>query len=226
MSAEAVAQRDIDDMRNIRRLLAFALSTDSNCIDIGANRGGILAEMSRAAPAGRHIAFEPLPHLCDQLRQDFPTVDVHRAALSNHSGTADFAYVHGPSDGWSGLIFRPLPSGESPEVEQIEVRLEVLDEVLDPGYVPALIKIDVEGAEQQVIEGALRTLKTHRPIVIFEHGLGSANAYGTQPADIYRLLCDQAGLRIFDLDGTGPYDLAEFERTYNACERVNFVARA
>jgi FkbM family methyltransferase len=224
-AVEIAAQRDVADVQNIRRLLAFALSDGSNCIDIGANRGAILAEMSRVSPRGRHIAFEPLPHLCAFLRESFPDVDVHQAALSNHSGEADFAYIHGPSDGWSGLIYRPLPSGEDAEVEHITVRLEVLDQVLAPDYHPALIKIDVEGAEQQVIEGALETLRRHRPIVIFEHGLGSANAYGTEPADIYGLLCEDVGLRIFDLDGQGPYDLEAFERTYHAADRVNFVAR-
>jgi hypothetical protein len=77
-----------------------------------------------------------------------------------------------------------------------------------------------------VIEGALATLRRHRPIVIFEHGFGSANVFGTEPADVYRLLCNEAGLRIFDLDGTGPYDLADLERTYWAGERVNFIARS
>ena len=111
----------------------------------------------------------------------FPGVDIHEAALSNHPGTADFAYVHGVSEGWSGLLFRPLPTGADAEVEQISVRLEVLDEMLDPEYVPAVIKIDVEGAEQQVFEGALGTLRRHRPIVIFEHGAGRQRPMARPP---------------------------------------------
>jgi FkbM family methyltransferase len=224
-AVEFAAQRDVEDFNNMRRLLAFTLSPDSNCVDVGAHRGAILAEMQRVAPSGRHIAFEPLPHLCELLRQTFPDVEVHQAALSNHEGESDFAYVHGAAEGWSGLLFRPLPTGDEPEVEQLRVPLRALDQVLNKDYRPALIKVDVEGAEQQVLEGAIETLRRHRPIVIFEHGLGSANAYGTHPGDIYRLLCEQAGLRIFDLDGSGPYTLAELERTYSACERVNFVAR-
>ena len=65
----------------------------------------------------------------------------------------------------------------------------------------------------------------HRPIVIFEHGSGSAEAYGTLPADIHRLLTEEAEMRIFDLDGEGPYTQAELERVFFAAERVNFVAR-
>jgi FkbM family methyltransferase len=221
---EAVWRRDAADVANMRRLLAFALAADGNCIDVGAHRGAVLAEMLRVCPGGRHIAFEPLPHLAALLREQFPDVEVHQAALSNTSGTAEFAYVHGHAEGWSGLRFRPLPTGEDVLVEHIEVQLEVLDEVLDPAHEPALIKIDVEGAEQQVLEGALQTLRRHRPIVIFEHGAGSADAYGTAPADVYRLLTEEAPLRIFDLDGNGPYSLAALERAFHTGERVNFVA--
>lgn len=223
---ETLWRRDAADVANMRRLLAFALAADSNCVDVGAHRGALLVEMVRVSPGGRHLAFEPLPHLAARLREHFPGVEVHQSALSNHSGTADFAYVHGRAEGWSGLRFRPLPTGEEPVVEQIDVRLEALDEVLDAAYAPALIKIDVEGAEQQVLEGALETLRRHRPIVIFEHGAGSADAYGTAPADVYRLLTEEAPLRIFDLDGSGPYSLADFERAFRTGERVNFVARS
>jgi FkbM family methyltransferase len=222
---ERAMERDRTDFRQIRRLLAFTLAPDANCVDVGAHRGSILTEMRRVAPHGHHVAFEPLPHLCALLRDSFPGVEIHEAALSNRSGETDFAHVHGTAEGWSGLVRRPLPGGEEPAIEQLRVTLEVLDEVLDPAFPPAVIKIDVEGAEQQVIEGAMVTLRRDRPIVIFEHGVGSADAYGTEPRDIYRLLCHEADLRIFDLDGTGPYTLDQLERTYYECERVNFVAR-
>jgi hypothetical protein len=69
------------------------------------------------------------------------------------------------------------------------------------------------------------TLIEHRPVVIFEHGLGSAEHFGTTPDIIHRLLMEEASLRIFDLDGNGPYSPEEFERTFFAAERVNFVAK-
>jgi FkbM family methyltransferase len=218
------SQRDQSDFQQMRRLLAFTLEVGGNCIDVGAHRGAVLAEMVRVAPEGRHLAFEPIPELCELLRQNFPTVEVHQAALSSQPGSSEFAHVRGHAEGWSGLRFRPLPGGEQAEIENIEVRLEVLDQVLDPDYRPAVIKIDVEGAEQQVFEGALSTLRRHRPVVIFEHGSGSAETYGTRPSDIYSLLRDEVAYRIVDLDGNGPYTLSDFERTFYTMQRVNFVA--
>ncbi len=198
------------------------LAPTANCIDIGAHKGDILAQIIAAAPQGHHIAYEPLPHLHGALAARFPEVEVRCAALSNSSGSANFLHFH-EAEGWSGLRYRPLPGADA--VSEIPVRLEILDEVLPAGYVPSLIKIDVEGAEQQVLEGALGTLKQHKPLVIFEHGHGSAEAYGTTPDDVYHLLVDDAELCICGLDGGEPYSLAEFREIFYSAERVNFLAR-
>ena len=52
----------------------------------------------------------------------------------------------------------------------------------------------------------------------------AADFYGTEPGDVFALLTDRAGLRVFDLEGDGPYDLARFRTAFHARERVNFVA--
>jgi FkbM family methyltransferase len=218
---------DIDrrDSELIRRLISWSLGPDSSCVDVGAHGGSVLAEIVRVAPHGRHIAYEPLPHLADQLRASYPDVDVRCAAVSNHAGTAKFARVRA-AEAWSGLVFRPLPGNVEPDVEEMDVALEALDEALPAGFAPALIKIDVEGGEQAVLEGAMGTLRQHRPIVVFEHGYGAANAYGTEPDDIHGLIVNEAGLRIFDLDGNGPYECERFREAYFGSERVNWVAHA
>jgi FkbM family methyltransferase len=216
---------DIDrrDTELIRRAIAWSLGPDSCCVDVGAHSGGVLGEIVRVAPHGRHIAYEPLPHLADRLKAAFPQVDVRCAALSDHAGESSFARVRA-AEPWSGLVFRPLPGNVEPDVEEITVKLEALDEALPAGYVPDLVKIDVEGGEEQVMRGAMRTLREHKPLVIFEHGYGAANAYGTEPDDIFGLVVGEAGLRIFDLDGGGPYELEAFKAAYFSNERVNWVA--
>lgn len=221
----AAVRRDVTDMEHMRRLIAFAMPPQACCIDIGAHRGAILQEIVRVAPEGRHIAFEPLPNLAAQLAEDFPDVEVREVALSNRSGQTIFAHVHGVAEGCSGLLAVTAPDGYANEVEEITVRLETLDGSLDPGYEPDLIKLDVEGAERQVLEGALETIRRSRPIIVFEHAFAASNAYDTAPGDIYELLCNDLGLRIFDLDGSGPYDFKQFERCSHTGERVNYVAR-
>jgi hypothetical protein len=109
------------------------------------------------------------------------------------------------------------------EKRVVRVPLETLDGGLPAGYVPDLIKIDVEGAEQRVLEGAMRTIAEHQPVVVFEHGAGLEAQYGTSPAVVYDLLVMEAGLRIFDIEGAGPYSRERFEGVYY--EPIwNFVA--
>jgi FkbM family methyltransferase len=225
-AAAVLSPADIRDSRDneaLRLLLVFALQSDSCCIDVGAHEGIWLEQFRRLAPRGRHVAYEPLPHMYEGLAEKYPEMDVRNAALSNAAGEASFVHVTDHA-GYSGLRERTYP--RLVETETITVRTERLDDSLADGYVPTVIIIDVEGAEQQVVEGALETIRRHQPIIVFEHGLGAADHYGTTPRDMHRLLVEEAGLSLFDLDGNGPFDLAEFEWRYDSAVQWNWVARA
>ena len=50
------------------------LKPDSNCVDIGANEGDMLRQMTTIAPAGIHHAFEPIPTLAAKLKIEYPRV--------------------------------------------------------------------------------------------------------------------------------------------------------
>jgi FkbM family methyltransferase len=216
------ARRDRIDNEHLRLLLAFVLAPDSNCIDIGAHRGDVLREMRRLAPHGQHIAFEPVPESHEALRREFPDVEVRGVAVSDAPGEASFVHVPAlPS--YSGFRRHTYPSPQA--TNEITVRVESLDTALPDGYVPTLIKVDVEGAERQVFEGAIETITRHRPTVVFEHGAGAADHYGTAPEHVYDLLVERAGLRIFDIDGRGPYTRSEFQAVFTQ-PIWNFVAHA
>jgi hypothetical protein len=60
---------------------------------------------------------------------------------------------------------------------------------------------------------------------VFQHGRGSADYYGTTPSAIFRLLTNDASLRIFDMDGGGPYTSVEFQRAYDTNSHFHFIAR-
>lgn len=147
---------------------------------------------------------------------------MREAALSDRAGDREFVHVL-DDPGWSGFRERPTPGGGS--VERLRVRCERLDDVLADGLRPAFVKLDVEGAEEEVLRGALETLRRHRPVIAFEHGLGSADRYGTTPEVLHDLLIAELGYEIFGLDGDGPYTRERFAEIFAAAERVNFLAR-
>jgi FkbM family methyltransferase len=167
-------RRNLRDDHAMEVILATVLCRDSNAIDVGANEGVVLAAITRIAPAGRHIAYEPVPELHDDLVRRFPDVDVRQAALFNANGTASFTHVLDAASR-SGLRQRSDLDVSPDRLSQISVRTERLDDVLERDYVPTLIKIDVEGAELGVLQGAVETLNRHRPFVLFEHGIGTCS---------------------------------------------------
>jgi hypothetical protein len=145
---------------------------------------------------------------------------VRQAAVSDAAGESSFVRVAGDA-AWSGLREYEQIGGAAKET--ITVPTVRLDDDLPPGYVPALIKIDVNGAERQVLEGAIGTLSEHKPVVLFEHGR-AAGAYDTTAEMIFELLTVRSGLRLFDLTGEGPLDRAGFREC--ARTRWNFLARS
>jgi FkbM family methyltransferase len=210
-----------DDER-LTALCAFLLEPGSNCIDIGASYGGVLHTFTHYAPKGHHIAFEPVPDVCAQLRDRYPNVDVRQVALSNDTGTATFVVVDSLTTR-SG--FRRVTYPGAQKLREILVETAKLDDLLPADYIPTLIKIDVEGAEMQVFEGAREALLRHRPIVVFEHQHWTASHYGIGPDDVHRFLCDDLEMRIYDMLGKGPYGREQFVTAYNHGKPINFVAR-
>ena len=212
-------RRDWEDNRRIEALLAATLTATDNCIDVGASEGDILRHMLRHAPQGAHVAFEPLPELAGALAAAFPSVDVRECALYDTAGTLPIHRVR--RSHWHSSL---RPMGRPPrDLDRFLVAVRRLDDELPDGYAPALIKIDVEGAEGGVLGGAQRTLQRHRPIVVFEHGK-HAEHFPRRTADVFATLSG-AGLRVFDIDGDGPYDLSGFEAQARAGRLWTFVAR-
>lgn len=216
-----VYRHDRNEGKFLRSLVSSVLVKDSNCVDVGAYRGRVLEKLLQIAPDGKHIAYEPLPYLHQSLVERFPSVDVRLAAVSNEPGEREFTYVKN-MPARSG--FRETSYPKHAAIQKLTVHVETLDHDLPAGYIPALIKIDVEGAERQVIEGGIEIIAKYKPLVIFEHGKGGAVHYDTQPRHIYELLHDEAGLRIFDPEGNGPYSLQQFEDAFALDERWDYVA--
>lgn len=146
------------------RLVRPLCEPDRDAIDVGANLG---AYVHFLRPASRLVhAFEPVPSLAAQLARKFTSgLTVHNVALSNENGTAILRVPIAdgqPDYGLSSL-------GQAPDaVEHVEI--EVATRRLDDAYEgdPGFMKIDVEGHELAVIEGAATTIDRSRPNLLVE----------------------------------------------------------
>ena len=79
--APAWKTRALRDEAHVDRILRMRLSSDSNCIDIGARQGAFLARFLTYCPEGHQVAFEPLPELAAELKRRYPAAEVHAIAF-------------------------------------------------------------------------------------------------------------------------------------------------
>jgi FkbM family methyltransferase len=202
----------------IAAILPAVLRSDATFVDVGTNRGQILREAVRLAPAGRHIAFEPIPALAEELSSSFPDVDCRQLALGARAEVAEFCHFTS-LDGWSGLRRSPEISDERGHPQYIEVQVSTLDAELS-GLRASVIKIDVEGAELQVLDGAGAVLSSAAPVVIFEHVAAAAQLYGSQSGSLWDRFTE-LGYRVFAVTGDGPVTRSAF---VNSTRIVNWLA--
>lgn len=134
-------------------------------IDVGANRGEMVRVFAKCFPRARIHAFEPL-ELCQpflaQINQELPQLTVHQVALGNHSGEMDmFQNDYAPSSGVLPMLEKHRELWPKTANEKlIKVPMVTLDSVAtceDFEY-PAILKLDVQGFESHVLEGAGHTL--------------------------------------------------------------------
>lgn len=215
--------------RLTRQILARHCQPQSNTIDIGCHKGEILDEILRHSPQGIHYGFEPLPHLYQALREkyaDRPACHIRDVALSDSQGETTFNYViSNPS--YSGLRKRAYDRPQESDTT-ILVQTRRLDDLLPPGHRVDLIKLDVEGAELLVMQGARETLTQNKPLLIFEYGLGASDIYGATPEKLFTFL-ESCGLSLFlpedHLAGGAPLTLEALTTQYEQKINYYFVAR-
>lgn len=210
--------------RLTRQVIRAVCRPGSNSIDVGCHKGEILDLFLQAAPQGLHIGFEPIPVLFQNLQKKYAALSNCRfydIALSNRQGSSSFNYVvSNPS--YSGLLKRRYDRAHEEDMS-ITVRTERLDDLLPADSWVDIMKIDVEGGELMVLEGAVETLRRCRPVVIFEHGLGASELYDSSPEKVFGLL-QSCGLQVSLLDRfmkkQAAFTLEEFARQYY--ERLNY----
>jgi FkbM family methyltransferase len=213
------ARRLLHEEIAVEAVLAAVLRNDATYVDVGTNRGQLLRVALRVAPAGRHVAFEPIPELAAELRREFPQIDSRQLAVSAQAGTAEFCHFR-TMDGWSGLRRSLEVSDERGAPEYIQVQVSTLDAEL-AGASPRVIKIDVEGAELEVVQGSRELLARAKPFVIFEHVPSASALYGSPPDGVWEEL-RSLGYEIFSITGEGPFDRDAFTARGDV---INWLAR-
>ena len=164
-------------------------------LDIGANVGlyGLLA----AAVSDREVrAFEPTPELADVARSTATAngldMLVEELALGREPGTATF-FLSDRSDSSNSLA-----EGYRQSSRHLDVTVDTLDAYCArTGVVPALLKVDTETTEPDVLVGAAGTITEHRPWILCEV------LYGRRTGELAEVMAPH-GYTWYHLDGDEP----------------------
>lgn len=209
-------------------IMKKVLTGESNCIDIGCHKGEVLDEMIKFAPKGHHVGFEPIPEYFRYLTTKYhgiTNIQIHPVALSNEVGKVSFNWVKN-APAYSGLKEREYAI-KTPDIEKIEVNTAKLDDFIQELPITHLIKIDVEGAEMKVLQGAETLIQKHKPVIIFECGKGAADYYGTTPEMVFDFF-NKMNYTLYSLknfvDKVNSYSLEQFCDDFNTNKEYYFVA--
>jgi FkbM family methyltransferase len=165
-----------------RKLIQKILRPGDSYIDVGANIGMHMLAAARAMQgSGKIIGFEPFgptKALIDKTMwiNGFSNIaETHQVAVSNKSGSQ--LLNMGATSGHHSLFELDTPTALAKPPVQVD--LTSLDEIIDPDLTIHLLKIDAEGAELDVIDGATRLLNSNPQIkLIVELGLSHLERAG------------------------------------------------
>jgi len=162
-------QYEQDEIRFVRGLL----KRGDCAIDVGGHIGFFTMQMADAVgPEGRVYAFEPLDANADLLERSIAEngygdrVRFQRAAAGAASGTATLTFPVETLNSGGAYLLRdgsaPLAGNRKKDVPVVAL------DSLDLRQSVRVIKMDVEGAEPQVLRGAARILKDDKPVILSE----------------------------------------------------------
>lgn len=151
--------------------------------DIGAHIGfQSFSFASMVGPKGKIVAFEPNPNNIDWFKRNLKVnpdlagrIILCQEVLSDKREILNFKISKITDDattsgGFIDSITPPLPDSSYENFSLIHMQAVTIDELTakEELPIPDIIKIDVEGAELNVLMGAEETIKTNKPIFLIE----------------------------------------------------------
>jgi FkbM family methyltransferase len=201
-------------------------------IDVGANNGIFIDQINAFALRVESspvfvLAFEPNPKLKEILVEKIVHGTLIQSALSNQKGHATFK-IYTADDTTSSLFDRTdMMPHFTKEVTHVEVSLDMLD-----SYLPLIeresskgvfLKIDAEGVELPVLEGA-RDFLTSFPVILLMFEYSKAWKIGSHALKAAFHLLDNFGFKIFRVTPLGLESLRFYTPDMEGPEYCNYFA--
>ncbi len=206
LSFKAACQQGIFEADNVSVLQAL-IRPGTLMFDVGANIGLMAIPVLTADASCQVVSFDPSVNVLPSLRQTIAESpfgarwSLVEKAVGAALGTITFTLSSVANSLFDGI--RPTQRVES--AAQVQVEMTTLDAEWARLGKPAvsLIKIDVEGAESEVLRGAAECLRAERPFVLLEWNRQNLAAYDCPP-DFLLQFATGAGYEVLAVPGLHP----------------------
>ena len=185
----------------VSRRIAKLAKAGGLMVDVGANYGYYSCLWAAADAKNRVLAFEASPRNLSALKVNVinnkleTQIDIRETALGKESGSLLFNLGPDEQSGWGGLVVESQPDAiEVPVVSLDEIFLNSEHERID------VLKIDTEGADTWVLQGAEKLLRSHRiKHIFFEENKVRMAKLGIKSGEAQKFL-QGCGYRLESLD--------------------------
>lgn len=195
--------------RVVTNIISSVVRPGDVCLDVGANFGWYTTLLGRLCAEGEVHAFEPLPDIYNELKQNWQlagepeNVCLNNMALGDEERLIDIHRFVNLSSGFSSFSI----DGKD-DYETFSVPMTTLNSYLAERKMRDIdfMKIDVEGAELMFLHGATRLFEQRvPPVIMAEMALGTTKNFGYLPNDLIEFISQRAA---YDF-----YAINEFEAT-------------
>lgn len=186
-------------------IFALVASRSDQIVDVGANTGVYSLTACSVNPEAHVTAIEAVSPVANRLIVNGAAngwsnrLRVVVAAASDSVGSAAFATPRQELPRTARLA--SVCCGTDEDVDVAEVAMVTVDEVMNGRPPVDLVKIDVEGAEDQVLAGMTRILREDRPVIFTE-----ALAFESEHIGRVSTILSAAGYRFWRISRAGVYE--------------------
>lgn len=180
----------------LAKIFLDAVRPDKDALDIGANLGFFSCAVAKKLESGRVLAVEPTDGAHCRLLHNLALngvedkVVVFKGLAADSEGDSEIHFIEGMEE-YSSIKKSAHPAVAGMDMLSMTVASETVDHlVARHGLKPAVMKVDVEGAEAKVFEGSQTVLREHRPLVLAELNRPMLADFGSSPEAIVTMFRD------------------------------------
>jgi FkbM family methyltransferase len=203
----------IDTVDFDRRMLYSQIKEDFTCFDVGANIGETTINFARLAPKGTIYSFEPVPFLFERLKTNtalnkFSNILLFNLALSDKKEALYFETPQNKNS--SGITLKKEKSTTTTMVNSTTIDFFIEENKIEK---VDFIKIDVEGFEHYVLNGAKNTLQNMKPTLMVEIDNRYLISKNTSEKMLLSLLQNTFGYTLYRINGLEKIKINVIEET-------------